>query len=84
MSVPADLLAALTDDLNTPLALSEVARIAGYGALPSTPMPEVPRAVGGILTAKQARARNARRALAAAGYAEAVTFSFTSRKTAEL
>jgi phenylalanyl-tRNA synthetase beta chain len=64
--------------------VEEVARIAGYGALPSTPLPEVPRAVGGILTAKQARARTARRALAAAGYAEAVTFSFTSRKTAQL
>lgn len=64
--------------------VEEIARIAGYGALPSTPLPEVPRAVGGILTAKQARARAARRALAAAGYAEAVTYSFTSRKTAEL
>ena len=64
--------------------VEEIARIAGYGALPSTPLPEAPRAVGGILTAKQARARAARRALAAAGYAEAVTFSFTSRKTAEL
>ncbi|MDR6626193.1 phenylalanine--tRNA ligase subunit beta [Caulobacter segnis] len=64
--------------------VEEVARIAGYGALPSTPLPEVPRAVGGVLTAKQARARAARRALAAAGYAEAVTFSFTSRETAEL
>lgn len=64
--------------------VEEIARIAGYGALPSTPLPEAPRAVGGVLTAKQARARTARRALAAAGYAEAVTYSFTSRKTAEL
>jgi phenylalanyl-tRNA synthetase beta chain len=64
--------------------VEEVARIAGYGALPSTPLPEVGRAVGGVLTAKQARARAARRALAAAGYAEAVTFSFTSHKTAAL
>ena len=64
--------------------VEEVARIAGYGELPSTPLPEVPRAVGGVLTAKQARVRMARRALAAAGYAEALTWSFTSRKTAEL
>ncbi|PVM72015.1 phenylalanine--tRNA ligase subunit beta [Caulobacter radicis] len=64
--------------------VEEVARIAGFGALPSTPLPEVPRAVGGILTARQARARTARRALAAAGYAEAVTWSFTSRATAQL
>lgn len=64
--------------------VEEVARIAGFGALPSTPLPEVPRAVGGVLTARQARARTARRALAAAGYAEAVTWSFTSRATAQL
>ncbi len=64
--------------------VEEVARIAGYGALPSTPLPEVARAVGGVLTVRQARARTARRALAAAGYSEAVTWSFTARKTAEL
>jgi phenylalanyl-tRNA synthetase beta chain len=64
--------------------VEEVARIAGYGALPSTPLPEVPRAIGGILTAKQARVRVARRALAAAGYAEALTYSFTNQKTATL
>jgi len=64
--------------------VEEVARIAGYGALPSTPLPETARAVGGILTAKQARGRTARRALAAAGYSEAVTFSFTSHKIASL
>lgn len=64
--------------------VEEVARIAGFGALPSTPLPETPRAVGGVLTTRQARARTARRALAAAGYAEAVTWSFTSRATAQL
>jgi phenylalanyl-tRNA synthetase beta chain len=64
--------------------VEEVARIAGYGALPSTPLPETPRAVGGVLTARQTRARAARRFLAASGYAEAVTWSFTSRETAKL
>jgi phenylalanyl-tRNA synthetase beta chain len=64
--------------------VEEVARIAGYGALPSTPLPDAPRAVGGVLTARQARARAARRFLAASGYAEAVTWSFTSRDTAKL
>jgi len=64
--------------------VEEVARIAGYAALPSTPLPEVPRAVGGVLTPRQARARVARRALAAAGYNEAVTWSFTSTGTASL
>jgi phenylalanyl-tRNA synthetase beta chain len=64
--------------------VEEVARIAGFDQLPSTPLPEVPRAVGGVLTARQARARAARRFLAASGYAEAVTWSFTSRDTAKL
>ena len=64
--------------------VEEVARIAGFGALPSTPLPPVARPAGGILTARQARMRLARRALAAAGYAEAVTWSFTARRTAEL
>ena len=50
--------------------VEEVARIDGYGALPSTPLPEVPRPIGGILTPRQGRMRTARRALAAAGYLE--------------
>ncbi|MCE2986593.1 MAG: phenylalanine--tRNA ligase subunit beta [Phenylobacterium sp.] len=63
--------------------VEEVARIAGYGALPSTPLPPAPQAPGGVLTVRQARMRTARRALAAAGYAEAVTWSFMKRETAE-
>jgi phenylalanyl-tRNA synthetase beta chain len=64
--------------------VEEVARIAGYSALPSTPLPEMPRAVGGVLTQRQGRARTARRFLAAEGYAEAVTWSFTAQQTARL
>jgi phenylalanyl-tRNA synthetase beta chain len=64
--------------------VEEVARIAGFARLPETPLPEAPRAVGGALTARQARIRTARRALAAAGYQEAVSFSFTARATAAL
>jgi phenylalanyl-tRNA synthetase beta chain len=64
--------------------VEEVARIAGYRALPSTPLPETPRAVGGVLTTRQTRARTGRRFLAANGYAEAVTWSFTARDTARL
>ena len=45
----------------------EVARIAGYDALPATPLPEVARSANGVLTVRQGRARTARRALAAAG-----------------
>jgi phenylalanyl-tRNA synthetase beta chain len=64
--------------------VEEVARIAGFDRLPATPLPEVPRAVGGVLTTRQARTRQARRKLAAMGYAEAVTWSFTARKAAAL
>jgi phenylalanyl-tRNA synthetase beta chain len=63
--------------------VEEVARIAGYGALPSTPLPPMPPTPGGVLTIRQGRMRTARRALAAAGYAEAVTWSFMKRSTAE-
>lgn len=63
--------------------VEEVARIAGYGALPATPLPALPRPTGGILSPRQARMRTARRALAAMGYAEAVTWSFTARAIAE-
>jgi phenylalanyl-tRNA synthetase beta chain len=64
--------------------VEEVARIVGYGALPSTPLPTVEPRPGGVLTPRQARMRASRRALAAAGFAEAVTWSFTARQTAEL
>jgi phenylalanyl-tRNA synthetase beta chain len=64
--------------------VEEVARIAGYDVLPATPLPELPRAVGGVLPTRQARVRAGRRALAALGYAEAVTWSFTARETAAL
>jgi phenylalanyl-tRNA synthetase beta chain len=64
--------------------VEEVARIAGYGALPSTPLPELNPPPGGVLTVRQARIAAARRALAAAGYREAITWSFTARAAAEL
>lgn len=62
--------------------VEEVARIVGFDALPTTALPEVPRAVGGVLTVRQGRSRTARRALAALGYSEALTWSFTARETA--
>src|SRR5579859_4004608 len=64
--------------------VEEVARIEGFGALPSTALPEMPRAVGGVLTVRQTRMRNARRAMAARGYAEAVTWSFMRTEWARL
>ena len=64
--------------------VEEVARIEGFGSLPSTPLPEMPRVAGGVLTVRQARMRNARRAMAARGYAEAVTWSFMRTAWAQM
>ena len=64
--------------------VEEVARIAGYDALPATPLPETPRSASGVLTVRQGRARMARRALAAAGYSELLTWSFTRNVVAKL
>jgi phenylalanyl-tRNA synthetase beta chain len=64
--------------------VEEVARIEGYGALPSTPLPDLGAPSKGVLNPRQGRVRLARRALAAMGYAEAVTWSFTKQSTAAL
>ena len=64
--------------------VEEVARIAGYGALPDEPLPEIQRPAGGVLTVRQSRIRVARRALAAAGFDETLTWSFTSCAAATL
>jgi phenylalanyl-tRNA synthetase beta chain len=72
-------------DVDGPADLvEEIARIEGYGALPSTPLPELGAPSRGVLNPRQARVRTARRALAAMGYAEAVTWSFTKQSTAAL
>ncbi|SFS31238.1 phenylalanine--tRNA ligase subunit beta [Brevundimonas viscosa] len=64
--------------------VEEIARIEGYDELPSTPLPDLGAPARGVLNPRQARVRTARRALAAMGYAEAVTWSFTKRSTAAL
>ncbi|MBL0969073.1 MAG: phenylalanine--tRNA ligase subunit beta [Brevundimonas sp.] len=64
--------------------VEEVARIEGFGELPSTPLPDQGAPSRGVLSPRQARVRLARRALAAMGYAEAVTWSFTKQSTAAL
>jgi phenylalanyl-tRNA synthetase beta chain len=64
--------------------VEEVARIVGFDHLPNTPLPDQNPSSKGVLNPRQARVRLARRALAALGYAEAVTWSFTSQKTATL
>lgn len=64
--------------------VEEVARIEGFDRLPADPLPEVPPQPGGALTLRQGRMRNARRALAARGYSEAVTWSFMREDWAKL
>ena len=64
--------------------VEEVARIEGFDSLPVEPLPEIARPPGGALTVRQRRMRDARRTLAARGYAEAVTWSFMRRDWAEL
>ena len=64
--------------------VEEVARIVGFDHLPDTPLPDQSPSSRGVLSPRQSRVRLARRALAAAGYAEAVTWSFTKQSTAVL
>ena len=64
--------------------VEEVARIQGYDALPATALPEMPAKAGGVLTPRQARVRAGRRALAARGYAETITWSFMKREIAQM
>ena len=64
--------------------VEEVARIHGFNAIPATPLPVVNPRPGGVLTPQQAKARAGRRALAALGYAEAVTWSFMRQDWATL
>ncbi len=64
--------------------VEEVARIVGYDAIAPAPLPARPRPSGSVLTERQKRLARARRYLSAAGYREAVTFSFLSRAAARL
>ncbi len=64
--------------------VEEIVRIVGVDRIPSTPFDrgEAPRKP--VLTSAQVRVRKARRALAARGIVEAVTWSFISKPQAEL
>ncbi|MFC3076480.1 phenylalanine--tRNA ligase subunit beta [Phenylobacterium terrae] len=64
--------------------VEEVARIEGFAALPVEPLPEVSPPIGGALTPRQARIRAARRAMAALGYAETITWSFMRKEWAAM
>ncbi len=64
--------------------VEELVRIVGVERVPSTPFPRGEAARKAVLTPIQNRTRKARRALAARGLTEAVTWSFVSRREAEL
>lgn len=62
--------------------VEEVVRVHGLNAIRGVPLPPLPRAPGSALTVPQRRVRTAKRALAARGLMEAVTFSFLPSKLA--
>ncbi len=64
--------------------VEELVRIVGVDSVPSTPFPRGEHARKAVLTPIQNRTRKAKRALAARGLVEAVTWSFVSKQEAEL
>jgi phenylalanyl-tRNA synthetase beta chain len=63
--------------------VEEIVRIVGVDRIPSTPMPRQASVLKPVLTTIQTRTRRAKRALAARGLVEAVTWSFVSKTQAE-
>jgi phenylalanyl-tRNA synthetase beta chain len=63
--------------------VEEIVRILGVDNIPSTPLPRLEGVAAPVLTLMQKRARTSRRALAAQGLVEAVTWSFISAEQAE-
>ncbi|HZL41516.1 MAG TPA: phenylalanine--tRNA ligase subunit beta [Pseudolabrys sp.] len=64
--------------------VEELVRIVGVDQVPSTPFPRGEHARKAVLTPIQNRTRKTKRALAARGLVEAVTWSFVSKREAEL
>ncbi len=64
--------------------VEELVRIVGVDRVPSTPFPRGAHARKPVLTPIQNRTRKAKRALAARGLTEAVTWSFVGKREAEL
>jgi phenylalanyl-tRNA synthetase beta chain len=64
--------------------VEEIVRIVGVDAVPFTPFDRGDAPRKPVLTAQQVRTRKAKRALAARGMAEAVTWSFIAKSQAEL
>jgi phenylalanyl-tRNA synthetase beta chain len=67
-----------------PDVVEEVLRIIGIDRIPATPFDRGPAPRKPVLTTLQLRTRKAKRALAARGLVEAVTWSFIARLPAEL
>lgn len=65
-----------------PDVVEEVTRIHGFDAIPSTPLPRSEGVAKPTATAEQLLERRMRRAAAAAGFHEAVTWSFISEREA--
>jgi len=64
--------------------VEEIVRIVGVDSVPAVPFPRGEFARKPVLTSIQLRTRKAKRALAARAMAEAVTWSFVSKREAEL
>ena len=64
--------------------VEEVVRILGLERVPATELPRGADARKAVLTTLQLRSRKARRALAARGMVEAVTWSFVSKEAAKI
>jgi phenylalanyl-tRNA synthetase beta chain len=72
-------------DISRPVDLvEELVRLTGVDRVPATPMPRVAGVARPVLTEAQLRQRRIRRALAARGFVEAVTWSFIPPEQARL
>jgi phenylalanyl-tRNA synthetase beta chain len=72
------------DVVAEPDLVEEVLRIHGIDNVPSVELPSIDHRAGTTLSLSQKRARASKRALAAAGMMEAVTWSFMGRDTAAI
>jgi phenylalanyl-tRNA synthetase beta chain len=64
--------------------VEEIARLHGFDAIPAEPLPSLRAVPAPAVSASQRRVRMARRALAARGLVEAVTYSFIKKSEAEV
>lgn len=72
------------DIIGEPDLVEEVLRLHGYDEIPAVPLPTVSAVPRPAVTLQQRRVRQAKRALAAVGLSEAMTYSFIPRAEARL